>query len=129
MSARQEPRVGLVLGAGGILGAAWLAGALHAIATESGWDPGSADHVVGTSAGSIIGALLACGVPPWLMVAHSAGEGLDGLTHANGDAVGAAGQWTGASIRPHRGVPAVGPGSWRLALGSLARPYGTRPRR
>ena len=45
MSARQEPRVGLVLGAGGVLGAAWLAGALHAIATESGWDPGSADPV------------------------------------------------------------------------------------
>ena len=127
MSARHEPRVGLVLGAGGVLGAAWLAGALHAIATESGWDPGSADHVVGTSAGSIIGALLACGVPPWLMVAHSSGESLDGLIDANGDAVGAPGQWTGASIRLHRGVPAVGPGSWRLALGSLARPYRHSP--
>ena len=119
MSARQEPCVGLVLGAGGVLGAAWLAGALHAIATESGWDPGSADHVVGTSAGSIIGALLACGVPPWMMVAHSAGEGRDGD--------GATGQWSGANIRLHRGVPAVGPGSWRLALGSLARPYRHSP--
>jgi NTE family protein len=127
MSARQEPRVGLVLGAGGVLGAAWLAGALEAIATESGWDPGSADHVVGTSAGSIIGALLASGVPPWLMVAHSAGESLDGLTHANGDTVAPVGQWSGASIRLHRGMPAVGPGSWRLALASLARPYRHSP--
>ena len=34
------PRVGLVLGAGGIMGGAWLTGALDAIASESGWDPG-----------------------------------------------------------------------------------------
>ena len=44
-----HPRVGLVLGAGGVLGGAWLVGALHAIASESGWDPGSADHIVGTA--------------------------------------------------------------------------------
>jgi NTE family protein len=112
----QPPRIGLVLGAGGVLGAAWLAGALHAIASESGWDPGSADHVVGTSAGSIVGALLACGVPPWVMVAHSGGEALDGLMDVDG-----------ASLRLHRGLPAVGPGSWRLALGSLARPYRHSP--
>jgi len=68
-----RPRVGLVLGAGGVLGGAWLTGALDAIASESGWDPGSADYIVGTSAGSMIGALVACGVPPWLMVARSAG--------------------------------------------------------
>ena len=109
------------------MGAAWLAGALQAIAAESGWDPGSADHVVGTSAGSIVGALLASGIPPWLMVAHSAGEPLDGLAHANGAAVEPFGQWNGASIRLHRGIPAVGPGSWRLALGSLARPYRHSP--
>ena len=48
-------RVGLVLGAGGVLGGAWLTGALHALATETGWDPASADHIVGTSAGSMIG--------------------------------------------------------------------------
>jgi NTE family protein len=58
------PRVGLVLGAGGVLGAAWLVGALDAIAAETGWDPGSARHIVGTSAGSVVGGLLACGVPP-----------------------------------------------------------------
>ena len=44
-------KVGLVLGAGGVLGGAWLTGALHAIARETGWDPGSADRIVGTSAG------------------------------------------------------------------------------
>jgi hypothetical protein len=30
-------RVGLVLGAGGVLGGAWLTGGLHALASETGW--------------------------------------------------------------------------------------------
>src|SRR3954453_10097844 len=77
-------RVGLVLGAGGVMGGAWLTGGLHALATETGWDPASADHVVGTSAGSMMGALLTAGVPAWFMVAHSAGESFDGLDDAAG---------------------------------------------
>src|ERR1035441_7846478 len=96
-SSIDRPRVGLVLGAGGVLGGAWLTGALHAIASESGWDPGSADYIVGTSAGSMIGALMACGVPPWFMVAHSAGEELDGLTDARGKAAAAADRSAGAT--------------------------------
>ncbi len=67
-------RVGLVLGAGGVLGGAWLVGALHAIEAETGWEPGSADYIVGTSAGSMVGALLACGVETELMVARSHGR-------------------------------------------------------
>ena len=43
-------KVGLVLGAGGVVGGAWLTGGLHALATETGWDPAEADYVVGTSA-------------------------------------------------------------------------------
>jgi NTE family protein len=116
-------RAGLVLGAGGVLGAAWLVGALEAIAAESGWDPGSAEHIVGTSAGAMVGALLACGVPPWLMVAHSAGEPLDGA----GQPVAAGGHWSGARYRLHSLRPALGPGSWRLALASLARPTRLSP--
>ena len=100
---------------------------LDAIAAESGWDPGSAEHIVGTSAGSIVGALLACGVPPWLMVAHSGGEALEGLVDGNGDPVGPAGHWEGANFRLHSMRPALGPGSWRLALGALARPYRHSP--
>jgi len=34
------PRVGLVLGGGGVLGGAWEAGALQAIILETGWDAG-----------------------------------------------------------------------------------------
>jgi len=59
---KSEPmKVGLVLGAGGVVGAAWLIGALEALAAETGWDPSSADHIVGTSAGSVVGAQVASG--------------------------------------------------------------------
>ena len=76
---RVPVKVGLVLGAGGVLGGAWLVGGLSALARETDWDPGTADYIVGTSAGSMIGALVAAGVPPWFMVAHSRGEVFEGL--------------------------------------------------
>lgn len=57
-------RTGLVLGAGGVLGGAWLSGGLEALAHETGWDPARADHIVGTSAGSVLAALLAAGLSP-----------------------------------------------------------------
>jgi NTE family protein len=120
-------RVGLVLGAGGVLGGAWLTGALHAIARETGWDPGSSDVIVGTSAGAMVGALLACGVPPWFMVAHSAGEEFAGLRDARGAPASTADRSAGARYRLHRGAPPIGPGSWRLAISSLARPYRHSP--
>src|ERR1700682_2144488 len=116
------PRVGLVLGAGGVLGGAWLTGALQAIASESGWDPSSSDAIVGTSAGAMVGALLACGVPPWYMVAHSGGEQIEGLRDVQGEPAANADRSAGASYRLHRGGPVLGPGSWRLAVSSLARP-------
>lgn len=59
-----RPRVGLVLGAGGITGIAWLAGALRAIRARTGWEPADADIVSGTSAGAIAGAVLAAGHDP-----------------------------------------------------------------
>lgn len=115
-------RVGLVLGAGGVLGGAWLTGGLHALAEETGWDPGSADRIVGTSAGSMIGAFVAAGVPPWFMVAHSRGEVFDGLAGPDGRPAAEADRSGGAVFRLHRGLPSIGPGSLRLALSSLARP-------
>jgi NTE family protein len=120
-------RIGLVLGAGGVLGGAWLTGALHAIARETGWDPGSSDVILGTSAGAMVGALLACGVPPWFMLAHSAGEDFAGLHDARGAPSSTADRSGGASYRLHRGAPPIGPGSWRLALSTLARPYRHSP--
>ncbi len=54
-------RVGLVLGAGGVIGHAFHAGVLGAIADETGWDARDADIVSGTSAGSVVAALLRAG--------------------------------------------------------------------
>jgi len=56
-------RIGLVLGAGGVVGQAYHAGVLAALEHDYGWDPRSAEVIVGTSAGSITGALLRSGVP------------------------------------------------------------------
>jgi len=117
----------LVLGAGGVLGGAWLTGGLHALADETGWDPGSADRIVGTSAGSMIGAFVASGIPPWFMVAHSRGEIFEGLEGPDGRSAAEADRSGGAVFRLHRGLPSIGPGSWRLGLSSLAQPMRHTP--
>lgn len=54
-------RFGLVLGAGGVVGMSYHAGVLHALREEGGIDPASADLIVGTSAGSVMGSLLRSG--------------------------------------------------------------------
>jgi len=59
----QTPAVGLVLGAGGVVGQAYQAGVLSALQRETGWDPRQATVIVGTSAGSVTGAALRVGVP------------------------------------------------------------------
>jgi NTE family protein len=120
-------RVGLVLGAGGVLGGAWLVGGLSALARETGWDPGSAEYVVGTSAGSMIGALVAGGIPPWFMVAHSRGEVFEGLVGADGRPAAEADRSAGASFRFHRGLPAIGPGSLRMAFKAMSNPLRHTP--
>lgn len=58
-----SPQV-LVLGAGGIVGEAWMGGLLAGLSEGSGFDPRSCRHFVGTSAGSIVAAGLAGGVDP-----------------------------------------------------------------
>lgn len=55
-------RRGLVLGGGGVLGGAWSVGALSAIHAERGIDPREFDVIVGTSAGSVLSALIGAGV-------------------------------------------------------------------
>lgn len=55
-------RRGLVLGGGGVLGAAWMIGALSALEVRLGVDARSFDQLVGTSAGSVLCTLLAAGV-------------------------------------------------------------------
>jgi NTE family protein len=120
-------KVGLVLGAGGVLGGAWLTGGLHALARETDWDPAGAECIVGTSAGSMIGALVAAGVAPWFMVAHSSGESFDGIARADGRPAAEADRAVGAVFRLHRGLPALGPGSLRMALTALTDPLRHTP--
>ena len=53
---------GLVLGGGGVTGIAWETGLLYGL-QEAGVDLTTADRVVGTSAGSVVGAQLTTGAP------------------------------------------------------------------
>ncbi|MGW2377033.1 patatin-like phospholipase family protein [Kitasatospora sp. NPDC001683] len=72
-SAGGAPRRGLVLGGGGMLGAAWTVGALCAVEEATGHRPGEADVLLGTSAGAILSALLAGGVHPEQLRDHQRG--------------------------------------------------------
>ncbi|MFT4659466.1 MAG: NTE family protein [Ilumatobacter sp.] len=67
------PSVGVVLGAGGVIGAAYHAGVLTALA-EAGFDARDAELIVGTSAGSAVGATLRAGFPPLDLTPRSLGE-------------------------------------------------------
>lgn len=64
-------RIGLVLGAGGTVGCAYHAGVIYSLLHHLGWDARDAACVVGTSAGSLVGALLRCGVDPADLIALS----------------------------------------------------------
>jgi NTE family protein len=60
---RSRPDV-LVLGAGGVLGEAWMMGVLAGIEDASGFDLRDCEHFVGTSAGAIVAAHLVAGDSP-----------------------------------------------------------------
>ncbi|MBI4510931.1 MAG: patatin-like phospholipase family protein [Deltaproteobacteria bacterium] len=68
------PRIGLVLGAGGIIGASYITGALEGIRRATGWEPQAAELIIGTSAGAFIGGLTAAGLPTWLLHYRCTGE-------------------------------------------------------
>lgn len=67
---KRRRSTGLVLGAGGILGSAWTAGALAALEPRIGRPLGELDLIMGTSAGSVLGAALRCGMTVDELVAH-----------------------------------------------------------
>lgn len=71
MSRQVKPiRRGLVFGGGGVLGGTWAVGALSAWSRATGLDPKDVDVIVGTSAGSVLGALVACGVSTDELITH-----------------------------------------------------------
>lgn len=70
----ESVRRGLVLGGGGVLGAAWHTATLEVYQRSTGWDPREAEVIVGTSAGSIIAGFLGCGIPVSDLMAHQLGR-------------------------------------------------------
>ena len=111
-------RIGLVLGAGGVVGASWLIGSLAGLEEATGWSPTDAEHIVGTSAGSVVGTLAAAGIAPALMADYATDRPVEELE----DAEEAGERETGDTFRLHRALPPIGPGSWRLALRTLRDP-------
>lgn len=126
------------------MGASWLIGALEALQDETGFDPADAAAIVGTSAGAVVGALTASGMPPAYMAAYVAGREVDEIAKAAeragegrdriDEAVAMArsaeaegGRPDGTGYRLARALPPIGPGSWRLALRTLVQPQRHSP--
>ena len=121
-------RIGLVLGAGGEVGHAFHAGVLAAIADATGWDARSAEVIVGTSAGSIVGSVLRAGLSPTDVAARVTGDAVSEEGHrllARADAAGT--HLRPIPTRPPRrfGVPTM---SAPVALMRAAlQPWSARP--
>lgn len=114
--AAKSPRRGLVLGGGGILGAAWMVGALKAVEDLHGFDPRTADYIVGTSAGSVLSALLGAGVSVDQLVDHQHGK-----TITEGPIAGYSWDYEKATGSHRPGLPKLlGPGSGKLIRKSLS---------
>lgn len=111
-----RPRRALVLGAGGVLGAAWMTGALAAAQEVLKCAVSDVDLMVGTSAGSVLAAALRCGVGIDELVAYQRGEPI-GLLEGIGELH--RGPWP----RP----PRLRLGSPRLALTALTAPHRVIP--
>jgi NTE family protein len=109
----------LVLGGGGVLGFAWSVGALRAWQDHTGIDPRRNELIVGTSAGSVLGALLACGVSVDVIERHHQGVPLPadpGIDWTYEDEAGALPPW-----------PGWRPGSPRLVLDAVRHLRSTPP--
>lgn len=118
----RRPRRGLVLGGGGVLGGTWAIGALTRMEEEFGFRAADADVIVGTSAGSVLAALLGSGV------------GVDQLRQHYNDESVTEGPLAGYDFDPVRATgghrPAMprllSPGSPKL-IGSTVRHWGQLP--
>jgi NTE family protein len=78
-SSGRRPRIAVALGGGGVLGAAWIAGALVSLQQRMGRPLRDVDVIVGTSAGSVVAAALRCGVEVDEIVAHQRGTNMVSL--------------------------------------------------
>ena len=109
---------GLVLGAGGVLGAAWMTGALAGLADRLPCAAADVDLIVGTSAGSVLAAALRCRAPFEEMVAWQRGQATGLLRES-------------AALAAHDGplppLPRWRFGSVPLAWAALITPYRVPP--
>ncbi|HXP21655.1 MAG TPA: patatin-like phospholipase family protein [Streptosporangiaceae bacterium] len=124
ISGASGPRVGLVLGAGGVLGAAWMTGALAAMQARMPCPMSDVDMIVGTSAGSVLAAALRCRVGVDDLIAFQRGEAAGVLQdHVNAvDSgplppppqlrVGSPRLMAASLLTPHRVHPWVGASAW-----------------
>ena len=112
------PSVGVVLGAGGIVGAAYHAGVLTALA-EAGFDARDADLIVGTSAGSAVGATLRAGFPPLDLAPRNLGEP---ISDAAASIVGSTGGPPTLDLRPRPFTRPPLPSSPKLLFRSARHP-------
>jgi NTE family protein len=108
-----------VLGAGGVLGAAWMAGALAALQRRLPYPLGAVDLIVGTSAGSVMAAALRCGVAVDDIVEHQRGGPLALLP-----ALGEIDRDAGGPLPP---LPRMRVGSPRLLLSTALAPHRVHP--
>lgn len=111
---------GVVLGAGGVLGAAWTIGALSALQEHEQWDPREADALVGTSAGSVLASFLGCGVGVDVLLDHQRGIANTGAPDITYDP-----DRDGGGSRPP--LPRPGIGSPRGVLSSAFHPRRVTP--
>jgi NTE family protein len=75
-------KIGLVLGAGGVLGAAWMTGALARLQERLPGPAAEVDLMVGTSAGSVLAAALRCGAPLAEITAWQRGNAIGELSES-----------------------------------------------
>jgi NTE family protein len=120
---RSGSRVGLVLGAGGLTGAAWMTGALAALEGRLPVPAARADLIIGTSAGSVLAASLRCDSSIEELIGYQRGACLPGLEDVpavdSGPLppvpqpwMGSPVLWCRALLSPHRVHPRVSATAW-----------------
>ncbi|HEV7656873.1 MAG TPA: patatin-like phospholipase family protein [Mycobacteriales bacterium] len=113
-------RRGLVLGAGGLLGLTWMTAALHALEAEEGFDARDVEVCIGTSAGSVMAALLGCGIGVDVALRHQQGTPLPSDPDISWDYD----RDSGGAVPPR---PGLGVGSPRLLLEAARHPRRVPP--
>ena len=114
-------RRALVLGGGGVLGGTWAIAALETLRSVRGLEADDFEVIVGTSAGSLLGSLIAVGVTPAELVHHYRDQRI-----TTGPLAGVVWNADLATGGPRPGVPRLRPGSLAL-LGEAIRHPGALP--